>query len=134
MFVQTFYALFLLGASFLLHGSAVGGGSGGRIGIYLSKPFDFRGDINAVGGTGQSPGGPGTAYIEVSDGAVIRRILRIDGMNRGESSQFRVLLDENEAEYYSFDSIHLTRQALLSVKKVSELGFGLALRLQLRLI
>lgn len=109
----SFQFLLLVGAS------SVGGGSGGRIGVYLSKPFDFRGAITAVGGAGSSPGGPGTTYIEISDGALIKRMLKIDGMNRGGSSGLKVFLDESGGYYHPLDIVQLTRQAMLSVKEVS---------------
>lgn len=87
--------------------------------MYLFNPYDFKGTISAVGGAGSPPGGPGTIYIEIQDGAVIKRILKIDGVNRGESTQLRVILDENGGYYEPFDIIKLTRQAAMSVKGVN---------------
>ncbi len=98
--------------------SSHGGGSGGRIGIYLSQPFVFRGAIAAFGGTGSPSGGPGTTYIEVSDGVSVQRILRIDGMNRDETAGFKVFLDEPGGYYHVFDDIELTRKAFVSLQRV----------------
>ena len=104
--------------------SSRSGGAGGRVAVFISKPFDFRGTITAVGGDGSSPGGPGTCYVEIRDGVAIKRMLWIDGANRGDREHLRILLDENGAEDYSFDRIHLSKQARISVKEVSEQEFS----------
>lgn len=98
--------------------SSTGGGSGGRIGIYLSQPFDFRGAIAALGGAGSPSGGPGTTYIEVSDGVSVHRVLRIDGRNREETAGLKVFLDELGGYYHVFDEIELTRKAFVSLQQV----------------
>ena len=98
--------------------SGSGGGSGGRIGIYLSQQFDFRGSITAFGGAGAYPGGPGTIYIELRDGPSVRRTLWIDGNVRNEIDALKVFLDEPDGYYHVFDEIKLTRKALVSLQKV----------------
>jgi hypothetical protein len=102
----------------LLGSSSSGGGSGGRVGIYLSQPFGFRGTVAAFGGAGSPSGGPGTVYIEISDGVSVQRILKIDGRNRGETSALKVFLDEPGGYYSVLDKIELTNAAFVSLQQV----------------
>ena len=95
-----------------------GGGSGGRIGIYLSRPFDFRGTIAAYGGSGTPSGGPGTSYFQISDGISVKRILRIDGRNRQEIEGLKVFLDELGGYYHVLDELELTKKAFVSLQQV----------------
>ena len=101
--------------------SSYGAGSGGRIGVYQHKPFDFRGTIATNGGSSSSSanhGGPGTIYLELYDGVTVKRILKVDGLNRGESSNLKMVL--NERRYLPLDIVELKRQAMLSISQVSE--------------
>ena len=111
-----FYLAFL--TFFYVGFSGSGGGSGGRIGIYLSQPFDFRGTIGAYGGGGTSAGGPGTSYIQISDGISKTRILRIDGRNREKTEGLRVFLDELGGYYHLLDELELRMKAFVSLQQV----------------
>lgn len=95
-----------------------GGGSGGRIGVYVAEPYDFRGSIAAFGGSGSPSGGPGTIYIEIDNGMSAQRFLRIDGSDRGETAGLKVFLDEPGGFYHVFDGIELKRKAFVSLQQV----------------
>lgn len=112
------FILFSLLDFFYVGFSGSGGGSGGRIGIYLSQPFDFRGTIGAYGGGGTPAGGPGTSYIQISDGISKTRILRIDGRNREKSEGLRVFLDELGGYYHLLDELELRMKAFVSLQQV----------------
>lgn len=69
-----------------------------------------------MGGVGPSAGGPGTTYIEISDGISFRRMLRIDGGDTTTGS--KVFLDEPGGYYQLFDEIEIKRKASVSLQQV----------------
>lgn len=96
--------------------SANGGGSGGRIAIYLSEYMLFNGDLVATGGTANYPGGPGTVYVQSHVANNMHKELWIDNLGRG---------DENSCDYSTeidnidLDVIHVENRACAVPTKVS---------------
>ena len=90
-----------------------GGGSGGRIAIFLTSKYRFTGTITAYGGNGYRPGGPGTVYIQVTIANVSSTMLIIDNLNRGES--YYVTL---KVPFSKVDVLELRRRAVVTLSQV----------------
>ena len=88
--------------------SDYGGGSGGRIAVYLRESYRFQGQIQAIGGPSNYPGGPGTIYKHIETEEFIRRELEIDD-NAHSNAPDTVNLEEGIQ--YEFDVVNLLRGA-----------------------
>ena len=60
-----------------------GGGSGGRISVYLPEFLRFRGQLEATGGSGHNHGGPGTIYVKTEFGQTFHDQIWLDNSDRG---------------------------------------------------
>lgn len=96
--------------------SANGGGSGGRIAIYLSEYMLFNGDLVAIGGTAYYPGGPGTVYVQSHVADNMHKELWIDNLGRGDenSCDYRTEIDNID-----LDVIHVENRACAVPTNVS---------------
>ena len=97
------------------HGQNGGGGSGGRLAVYVGSKGRYFGQNLATGGSAandlsRSSGGPGTVYIRELRNQVPHDRLVVDNKNRPFSHY--VTLNET-MNSYEFDEIHLTRKASL---------------------
>ena len=93
--------------------AAYGGGSGGRIAVYVEEPFRFRGQIQALGGMASNyRGGPGTVYKEIESEDFASKELEIDN-NENNGNADTVSLKE---DHYEFDAVTLLGGAKLEVK------------------
>ena len=96
---------------------ANGGGSGGRIAVYLSEYMLFNGDLVATGGSAVYPGGPGTVFVQTDVGNDRWRELWINNLGRGEgnSCDYPTRIDNDV-----LNAIHLYNRACAIPTKVSE--------------
>ena len=83
-----------------------GGGSGGRIGIYLRKPMSFEGLLTAEGGTGQEAGAAGTLYILDNKKLIPRKRLWIRNLKTASNKPKTVLYEAGIVNYL-FDELQL---------------------------
>ncbi|KAK3101710.1 hypothetical protein FSP39_005732 [Pinctada imbricata] len=65
---------------------ANGGGSGGRISVYLPEYLRFKGQLVATGGQGHNHGGPGTVYVKTEFGQTFHDQVWVDNVNRGSEN------------------------------------------------
>jgi hypothetical protein len=98
-----------------------GGGSGGRISIYLSEYMLFNGNLIATGGNGSYPGGPGTVYVQSDVGTDRWRELWIDNLNRGNENTCTY---ETSIDNIQLDNIHLNNRACAILTKVIKTIIG----------
>lgn len=86
-----------------------GGGSGGVISVYLEERLRFRGRLEAVGGSGNLGGGPGTVLARTATGADVFIEIWINNLNRGQvdSCDYPTKLVNIE----SVDVLHLQNRA-----------------------
>lgn len=86
-----------------------GGGSGGVISVYLEERLRFRGRIEAVGGSGNLGGGPGTVLARTATGADMFIEIWINNLNRGrvDACDYPTKLINIE----SVDVLHLQNRA-----------------------
>lgn len=101
------------GTSAVYHAYYGGGGSGGRVAIFLTSAYRFIGTITAIGGGGYRIAGPGTVYIQQEIGNNTSNRLIIDNINRAES--LYVTLKVSNA---TIDVLELRRRAVLTLPQV----------------
>ena len=95
-----------------------GGGSGGRIAIYVNSQIRYFGQYLATGGTAGDikkdlsleAGGPGTVYIQEIVNQVPHNRLILD--NKYRPFNHYITLNESRNSY-EFDEVHLTKKASL---------------------
>jgi len=93
-----------------------GGGSGGRIAIYINENYNFHGHLEAVGGSGGDAGAAGTVFIEATVGVSKHRQLHVDGANFGDeiTCSHPAVVTSN----YTFSEMTLKRRGCLFIAKV----------------
>ena len=98
-----------------------GAGSGGRIAVYLSERFVFRGVLNALGGSSvdaYAHGSPGTVYLNVNVGEEPYRMIQIDNRNRID---LPVILAESNTTVYLLERVHLIRNGIIAIRQVGKI-------------
>ena len=93
-----------------------GGGSGGRIAVFINEKYNFQGSLVAVGGGGADPGAAGTVFIESTVGVSKHRQLHVDGANFG--NEITCTHPAVVTADYSFSEMHLKRRGCLFVAQV----------------
>jgi hypothetical protein len=95
-----------------------GGGSGGRISIYLSEYMLFNGNLVATGGNAVHKGGPGTVYVQTDVGDDSWKELWIDNLNRGDVNSCDYPTDIDNVK---LNDIHLENKACAVPTVVSQI-------------
>ncbi|EGD81850.1 hypothetical protein PTSG_11389, partial [Salpingoeca rosetta] len=91
--------------------SSAGSGSGGRVALFFDET-QFRGSMNTHGGSGTSPGGPGSAYLRHQRTEFeVWETLVIDNNNHGWDVDYE--LGERDQLEYEFNEVHLVNHAAL---------------------
>ncbi len=78
----------------------------------------FKGPVQAHGGSGSQPGGPGTIYRRLILGDASEHYLEIDNLNRAsdKSCERSVVLEKADAEELVYDEVKLLRRACLQLQ------------------
>ena len=79
-----------------------GGGSGGRICVYLSEQHRFLGELTALGGSSSAAhGSPGTVWVNSTVGSDIVTHLWVDHASRGSGCvSYPVYVDVTEINHF----------------------------------
>ena len=109
---------FHVGAASIASGHYGGGGSGGRVAIFLTSKYRFTGTVTAYGGNGYRPGGPGTVFIQVSVVNVNSTRLIIDNLNRAESYYVTLKVPTSKV-----DVLELRRKAVITFPQVCKIPY-----------
>ena len=92
-----------------------GGGSGGRILVFLSELLNYRGKLIAVGGPGYGHGSPGTVYVQSDIGVDRHSQIWVDNRVRGNlnSCDYPVYLNVTD-----LTDLHLVDRACARLTQV----------------
>ena len=102
----------------MAHGNYGGGGSGGRLALFLTSALRLGSSFTALGGDGYRKGGPGTVYIHVAIANKTSERLIIDNMNRDESYYVTIKVPKSK-----IDVLELYRRAVITLPQVLFLFF-----------
>ena len=96
-----------------------GGGSGGRIALYLQAKMSFEGVLRSRGGNGGGVGASGTVYIQDNNNRIPRKRLWIENVLLGNDKPTTVLSEPDKTSF-SFSELKLlgnTRFEIANLKK-----------------